>query len=97
MPVIEKRDDTPGALSALSLSRRTLGSSSGRGAFEHRRHRAARTAPWRPDVDEHRDIVVRHVTAETLLVDLDRMAAEYRLVAGAAASRRRTRARPAAG
>jgi len=54
-----------------------------RRALEHRRHRAAWTAPGRPDVDQNGDIIVGDVPPETFLVDLDRMACEDRLVASA--------------
>src|SRR5689334_5658036 len=56
-----------------------------RRALEHGGHRAARTAPWRPYVDQQRNVAVGDVTRESLLVDFDGVAGEDRLMARAAA------------
>ena len=76
MPLIAKRDETAGALSTLSFNRRTFGSKLLCRPLKHGRHRAARTAPGRPDVDEDGDIAVSYMTGKSLFVDLDGMAVE---------------------
>ena len=88
MPLIPRRWEAAGALSELSFKRRTFGFEFAGGTLEHRRHRAARTAPRRPDVDQQRYLAVRQVAVETRFVNLNGMTAEDRLVAGSAARRR---------
>ena len=48
--------------------------------FVMRRHRAARTAPGRPEVDDHRQIAARDVLVEARRLQLERMILEQRVV-----------------
>ena len=97
MPRTPSRAETFGASSAFSLSSRTCGSSAAAARSNGGCHGAARAAPRRPDVQQHRDAVGADVPLEARLVHLDRMRVEQRLVADAAACRVRRRVRLARG
>ena len=52
---------------------------------ERRRHRAARAAPARPEIDHHRQIAARDMPIETGRCQFDRLVLEQRLATGATA------------
>src|SRR4051794_16915180 len=58
----------------------------GGGALELRRHRAARAAPWRPEIDQQWNVALGQVPLEAGGVERDGMALEQRLMALAAAA-----------
>jgi len=53
--------------------------------FVRRRHHPARPAPWRPEIDDNRQIVRRDVAVEVLRAELDRVPRKQQLLACAAA------------
>ena len=89
MPLMLRREESDGRVVGVELQQANIGFELAGGTLEHRRHRAARTAPGRPDVDQQRDVAVCHVAAEAGFVDFDRPTAEDRLMAGSTAGRRR--------
>ncbi len=81
--------DSSGAASVSSLASRTLRFERPRRLLELRRHGPARSAPRRPEIDEHRYAAARHVLAETRAIERGRMPIEQRMAALAASRTRR--------
>ena len=69
----------------VDLGQAYLGLEHPGGLYKGGRHLPARAAPWRPEVDQHRDVAAADVTVEARGVEVDRVGREQRLRALAAA------------
>ena len=80
MPRMPKRLGDRRLLVGVHLRKADLMLEAARRFFEVRRHRAARTAPRCPEVDDHRQIAARDVLVEARRFQFQRMILEQRVV-----------------